>query len=248
MKKAVICLADSELGSGTRGSSLGPRAALLHTVLSQPEQALLGWKKLLITHYNVALGTKASTHCKYLTEIAQYCERLSRRIEQEVRKGSIPCILTGDHSSAIGIIYGLLRAQPQKRLGIVWIDAHPDLHSPFTSRSGNVHGMPLAAVTGLDNTENQVHKPTKKELNAWSHIKKLGGGRHISPKDIVFVGARDIDPPEAALISVHHMHQVSINELRKVQNEQICAQIEDAKLFFRFYMQDIDTLQGERCD
>ncbi len=67
--------------------------------------------------------------------------------------------MAGDHSTAYGTIAGIKKAYPKKRLGVVWIDAHADLHTPFTTPSGNMHGMPMAMAFGIDNLESKVNDP-----------------------------------------------------------------------------------------
>ena len=76
---------------------------------------------------------------------------IASAVEQTLRFGEFPLVLAGDHSSANATIAGIKAAYPHKTLGVVWIDAHADIHSPYTTPSGNVHGMPLAAALGLDN-------------------------------------------------------------------------------------------------
>ena len=88
------------------------------------------------------------------------------------------------------------QADPNKRLGVVWIDAHADFHSPYTTPSGNMHGMPLAMVTAMDNEACEVNDVEEETEALWERIKAIGGrGPKISPKDIVFIGVRDTEAP-----------------------------------------------------
>ena len=74
-----------------------------------------------------------------------------------LRQKHFPLIISGDHSSALGSLAGIKSAFPDKIIGAIWIDAHADLHSPLSSPSGNIHGMPLAAAMGLDNEIHAVN-------------------------------------------------------------------------------------------
>ena len=89
--------------------------------------------------------------------MVNHCERLSNTIKENIESNFFPIVLSGDHSSALGTISGIKMTYPEKRLGVVWIDAHADLHSPYTTPSGNVHGMPLAAAIADDNADLNVN-------------------------------------------------------------------------------------------
>ena len=124
---------------------------------------------------------------KYVNEIRSACEQLARNVEEIMEAGEFPIILGGDHSIAIGSFAGM-SAYYRKRnetLGLIWFDAHADMNTPETTPSGNIHGMPLAALLGYGVTE-------------LTHV--LGFSPKIDPKHLVHIGARDIDPGERELI------------------------------------------------
>ena len=82
-------------------------------------------------------------------------------------------------------------AYPEKRLGVVWIDAHADLHSPYTTPSGNVHGMPLAAAIADDNLDFQINTTSERTEKYWGKMKSFGGiTPKILPEDLIFFGVR----------------------------------------------------------
>ena len=94
--------------------------------------------------------------------------------------GNFPLVLSGDHSSALGTISGVKAAYPEKRLGVVWIDAHADIHSPYTSPSGNIHGMPLAAAMSDDNLDCQINEVKDETFDLWEKMKNIGvNGRKV---------------------------------------------------------------------
>lgn len=86
-------------------------------------------------------------------------------------------------------------------MGVIWIDAHADLHSPYTTPSGNMHGMPIACSLGEDNKERQQNRPDDETVEWWEKLKNMGG---IFPKinyeDLIFIALRDFEPAEDHLI------------------------------------------------
>ena len=121
--------------------------------------------------------------------------------------GDVPLVLSADHSSAAGTIAGIRQAYPDERLGIIWIDAHSDMHSPYTTGSGNMHGMPLGAALGLDTQARDLIGALPNELPAidqhrWGHLKSLNGVTpQILPEDLVLIGVRFFKPEHTALIN-----------------------------------------------
>jgi arginase len=113
-------------------------------------------------------------------------------------------------------------AYPEKRLGVIWIDAHADLHSPYTTPSGNMHGMPLACVLGEDNRDKQQNKPDDETTEYWEKLKNLGG---IYPKihysDLVFIALRDFEPQEDYLIKKNKVRIFNLQEIRKKAVERV---------------------------
>ena len=115
----------------------------------------------------------------------------------------------------MGTISGIKAKYPDKRLGVVWIDAHADLHSPFTSPSGNVHGMPLAAALGYDNMDHKINDPAEQTVDEWNNIKNIGTkGSKILPEDLIFFGVRDTEEPEDSLREKHGIRNYMVHEVR----------------------------------
>ena len=124
---------------------------------------------------------------KYLTEIYDACERLTTEVERIADAGELSITIGGDHSIAIGSLSGVVKSfrKRDQRLGLIYLDAHADMNTPDTTPSGNIHGMPLAALLGYGAPE----------------LLNVGG---FSPKFdsrlCAHVGARDLDPGERVLI------------------------------------------------
>jgi arginase len=166
----------------------------------------------------------------------------SLRLEKQ-----FPIVLAGDHSTAAGTIMGIKAAHPEKRLGVIWIDAHADLHTPYTTPSGNMHGMPLAMVAQIDNKECQINTPDKETLQYWEKIKKIGGDfPKVLPQDIVFISVRDTEQPEDHLIQTHGIRNFTTKEVRDLGIQKIASQaleiLSDCdQLYISF---DVDSLDS----
>lgn len=124
---------------------------------------------------------------KYLSQISVACEQLAVQVEAILDAGQLPVVLGGDHSIAIGSFAGVVSyyRKRQQAPGLIWFDAHADMNTPETTPSGNIHGMPLAALFGYG----------AKELTDVA-----GFAPKIDPRLCAHVGARDIDAGERELI------------------------------------------------
>jgi arginase len=127
-------------------------------------------------------------HMKYLKEIRHTCEAVRDEVDQVLGEGSMPVVLGGDHSIAMGTIAGVSRHYRKKdeRIGLIWFDAHGDMNTPESSNSGNVHGMPLAHVLGLGDES----------------LAMIGGFKpKVQPSSACLIGIRDLDEREKKLIA-----------------------------------------------
>lgn len=141
-----------DLGAGRRGVDMGPsaiRIAGVHQVLSG-----LGFR--VADDGDVAVPSpearkSGDPKARYLGEIYHVCNRLRLRVRRALEAGEVPVVLGGDHSIAIGTVSGVsefFRTRNQE-VGLIWVDAHADMNTPESTPSGNVHGMPLAALLGF---------------------------------------------------------------------------------------------------
>ena len=155
-------------------------------------------------------------YAKYIDGVYQVLTNVYQTIHSLRLEKTFPIILAGDHSTAAGTIMGIKAADPEKRLGVVWIDAHADLHTPYTTPSGNMHGMPLAMCIGTDNLACKINEPQAESLSYWEKIKKIGGENpKILAEDIVYIAVRDTEEPEDFLIKKHHITNFTIDEVRE---------------------------------
>src|SRR3954469_7276775 len=137
---------------------------------------------------------------KYIREIARLCERLYKTSLAVLEKGGIPLVLGGDHSLAAGSVAAtadFIRRE-QKPLGLIWVDAHGDINTPATSGSGNVHGMPLAALLG----------PEPAALSA------IGGcSPKVLPAHTVLIGVRNLDESEKGRVRESRIHVFTMKDI-----------------------------------
>ncbi len=214
MKISILNI-NSEIGAGTRGASLGCQAL-----------KIASWKKgssYFSTHSiqeieneNQFIYNEIDTpNALRIEGVYKECESISNAVAKELSKGNTPIVLAGDHSTAAGTIAGIKMAYPKQRLGVVWIDAHADLHSPFTSPSGNVHGMPLAASLNMDNNTS-TKEIQEKSKQYWNKLKSLGGIKpKVTPEDLIFFGVRSIEKPEKDLINNLNIRNFTVEETRQ---------------------------------
>ena len=147
MKKELTFIVNrSEITAGTRGASLGPDA--IFAAARTKKSLLFGAYPIIeLPNYNNLLDQPVKhPYAKRIDGLVKVFNDVSNQVSETLQAGKFPFVLAGDHGSAGGTIAGIKKAFPDKRLGVVWIDAHGDLHTPFTTPSGNMHGMPLSTA------------------------------------------------------------------------------------------------------
>jgi arginase len=216
----------SEIGAGTRGASLGVEAIKI-AALDFGSPFFKKFKSVEIkTENQLLLEPVVHDYAKRIKGVHTLNERIANELKTTITKeNAIPIVLAGDHSSAIGTIAGLKMAYPGKRLGVIWIDAHADIHSPYTTPSGNMHGMPIACSLGEDNKEKQINKLDDETSEFWEKLKNLGG---ICPKinynDLVYIALRDFEAPEDFLIKRNKVRVFTLQEIRKKAVERVAIE------------------------
>jgi arginase len=142
----------------------------------------------------------ADEHKKYIRDIAKVCQRLYDRALKSLDEGALPLVLGGDHSLAAGSVAASadwLRRTASKPLGLIWVDAHGDMNTPATTESGNVHGMPLAALLGQEPVE----------------LASIGSMPSVLPQHTVLVGIRNIDQREKDQIRASGVHVFTMKDI-----------------------------------
>jgi len=203
-----------DLGQGRRGVDMGPSA--LRVANLNARVAGLGYEVEDLGNVAVEQAEAAPAghpRAKYLPQIAAACGRLGTMVEQSLQRGSVPLVLGGDHSVAVGTVSGIARffREQEQRVGLIWLDAHADMNTPESSPSGNVHGMPLACIVG--------HGPVE--------LTDLFGFRpKVQPGNAVIVGLRDVDQTEKLHVREFGVHAFTMREIdergmRSVMDEAI---------------------------
>ena len=226
MRKIKIIEVKSELGAGTRGASLGVEAIKI-AALDFGNTYFKTYQSIEVPHENqLLLAPYNNPFAKRIPGVLTMVTRVADQVDQVLKNKEFPIILSGDHSTAAGSISGIKKAFPRSTLGVVWIDAHADIHSPYTTPSGNLHGMPLAAVLNEDNMDCRINKPDQETIDDWYQLKNTS---NISPKltykDLVYVAVRDTEPPEDYLIKKHQIKNFSTADIRKLGMKQVAVGI-----------------------
>jgi arginase len=218
----------SEIGAGTRGSSLGPDAIKIAAVTAGSSLFLKYESELLSNQNDCLFQPTATENALRIGIMEKVWQEHADKIHAISSEKDVPVVISGDHASAGATIAGLKMAHPNKRLGVVWIDAHADLHSPYTSPSGNIHGMPLCASIGENNVEMQSNEPLIVTKEAWSHLKNVGGiSPKISPDDLVFVSVRDTEKEEEHLMEKYNIKNYSVAETRELGMKKVGIEIQN---------------------
>jgi len=206
-----------DLGASRRGVDMGPSAVRVAGLEARLEA--LGHHVTDSGNIRVEIAetqTPGSKNAHYLKEIAGTCTRTAKAVLAALEAGATPLLLGGDHSLAAGSVSGVAEfyRQGQKKIGLLWMDAHSDINTPETSPSGNVHGMPLAALLGLG---------PEPLANIFGYAPK------IAAENVVLVGLRDVDPAErenlrrAGLTEVYTMRDIDERGMRTVMEEALRA-------------------------
>lgn len=216
MKSFRIIENPTELGAGTRGSSLGIDALRI-AAINNKSTIFYDNEISTLSKNNKKLFKGVKTpHAIRLKQVYKRLSVLGIEVARTLYEDKFPLVISGDHSSAAGTIAGLKKARPNDRIGIIWIDAHADMHTPYTTPSGNVHGMPLAMTMGLDNKKLARNEVIDNTLKYWEKCKNLFDiSPKVNPEDLVFIGLRSTEVEEDALIDEFNIKKILVNEVRE---------------------------------
>jgi arginase len=206
-----------DLGASRRGVDMGPSAMRVAGLQARLEA--LGHKVSDAGNIRVEIAEtqqSGSNNARYLNEITETCMRAAEAVLAALGEGMTPLVLGGDHSVAAGSVSGVAEfyRRREQKVGLIWIDAHSDINTPETSPSGNVHGMPLAALLGLGPAP---------LANLYGHAPK------IAAENAVLIGVRNIDAAErenirrAGMAHVYTMRDIDERGMRAVMEEALQA-------------------------
>lgn len=204
-----------DLGQSRRGVDMGPSAVRVAGL----EARLEALGHVVTDGGNIAVAIaeqkkEGSPSAKYLKEITATCTKQAELVLKTLEEDMVPVVLGGDHSVAAGTVAGVAEFYRRRnsKIGLIWLDAHSDINTPETSPSGNVHGMPLAAILGLGPAELQ---------------NIMGFSPKVAPENTVIIGVRDVDATEkenihrAGITEVYTMRDIDERGLRTVMEEAL---------------------------
>jgi arginase len=200
-REVAVIGAPLDLGQGRRGVDMGP-SAIRYAELKQHLSDKLGIAVQDLGDVNAPIpeATDAGdARARFLPQILDLCDRVATLVADARRKGSMPLVLGGDHSIALGTLVGM--ASSSGPGGVVWVDAHGDLNTPESSPSGNVHGMVLAAALGLCGPAF--------EHDGWTLPA-------VEPGRIALVGVRSLDQGERELLKELDALVFTMSEIDRV--------------------------------
>lgn len=238
----------SDIGAGTRGADLGIDAMEIAAI----NKGSLFFKQFphvdVPTRNETVYESNPSPFAKHIKEIYQQCKHLSFAVETSLSKGNFPLVFSGDHSSGIGTVSGISAAFPEKVIGIIWIDAHADIHSPYTTPSGNMHGMPLAALLNIDNLKDRINDIDSETLKYWEKLKGLGKNESkIDPGHLIYFGVRDTEAPENHLMEELGIKNFKVEEVRERSIKTCVAesllQLKDCDIIYLSF--DVDSMDSD---
>jgi arginase len=249
MKKSNQCIITTtwEYGAGKQGTSLGPINLL---------EACKHNHNHPFSHCNVfsvpqEIEEKEKiplpTYLKRGEAFLKHQNKLAHLVQTKLTENQFPVILSGDHSNAVGGLAGFSKHFGATNSGIIWIDAHLDLHSPYTTPSGNIHGMALNTALNYDNLEQQINVLDANTITLWEKIKSLKNNQNIQifdPKNIVFIGIRSYEEQEIELtkklgiqvITAEEVHEKGIEAAWQKAKERLSK---TSQIYVSF---DVDSL------
>ncbi len=200
-QRAMIIGVLMDLGADRRGVDMGPSAVRVAELNERLRQ--LGYEVMDVGNIpvrNAEMMHIAVPRAKYLPEITVACQTLADQVEAALDSGAIPVVLGGDHSIAAGSVAGLSAyyRKHEQRVGVIWFDAHGDMNTPETSKSGNIHGMPFAAILGQ---------------GAYELTHLSGFAPKVHPEDCVLIGARSVDIDEAVTLKASGIRIFTMRDL-----------------------------------
>ena len=220
-----------DLGQDRRGVDMGPSA--IRYARLKPTLEGLGREVSYLGNIEPPIPelARGNEEVRHLGAVRDVCTKVAERAGQMVSRGAFPIFLGGDHSVSIGTVSGMAGAG---RTGLIWLDAHADFNTHESSPSGNIHGMPLAALAG------------------YGHPDLIGiGGAGVRPEDVAIIGLRSVDPEEQNLLQeagvrAYTMKEVDAYGVASVVREALesLSHLERVHLSFDLDVMDPDVAPG----
>lgn len=245
MRSIEILTIESDFGAGKKGAKLGPQALISH-IKKNAIPVLSNAKNVKITADDLEENDLHPFN-KSIESIFEIQQKSVTAIEETLSKGMFPLIFSGDHSNGCAGISAVKNFYSEKRIGVIWIDAHADLHSPYSTPSGNMHGMPLAAALAINELIEDANEVDEKSIEYWNKLVHLGS-KNIAPKilpsDLVFIELRDFEEDEEILLNKKNIRFYTPENRKNIGIEKILNEtltnLNDCDLIYVSF--DVDSL------
>ncbi|MES2747318.1 MAG: arginase [Bacteroidota bacterium] len=227
-KDIVFLINKSEITAGTRGASLGPEA-IMAAARKNNNTIFADHPIVEIKNFNYLLDHPTNhKFAKRIDGLLQVYTELNQQVSTVLLQNKFPLLLAADHGSAGGTIAGIKSAFPNKKLGIIWIDAHADIHTPYTTPSGNMHGMPLATVLNDDNMSCKSNELSEDTIAYWNKLKQIGGiSPKAAPENLVYIAVRDTEDQEDKIMERLSIKNYPVAEVRQMGIANVLHEIEN---------------------
>ena len=213
-KKRCIITSEWELGAGKMGTSNGPSSILQH-LESSNEEVFDEIPVIEIKSNEIANAEQLTPFLKNGAALLEHQHNLAFSVAKQLKEGYKCLLLTADHSNGIGGVSGLAQCVPIDEIGVIWIDAHFDLHSPYTTPSGNSHGMTVNALLNNDNKYQSVRTLDEATIQLWERIKLIKGNAGLPPENLIFVDVRDYESQEVLLVEENEIAWIKPSEIKE---------------------------------
>lgn len=247
-KEINFIINTSEITAGTRGASLGPLAII--TAARKIGSSIFGDNKVTFLEDKNHLLDHPTNYrfAKRIDGLLDVYNNVSNAVFDSVNCNKFPIVLAADHGSAGGTIAGIRKSFPNKKLGVIWIDAHGDLHSPYTTPSGNIHGMPLSTALNEDNIPCQSNDVDAETISMWNQLKELHGiAPKITPENLVFIAVRDTEHQEDALMERLNIKNFKVEEVNDLGAKQVAVKtlekLNDCDIIYISF--DVDSMDPD---
>ena len=248
-KELKVITIESDFGAGKKGAKLGPQATLKQ--LQALGDQIVGNSEVIRVQAEGLETENLPPFSKNIESIFDVHQRALVAVESVLKENKFPFAISGDHSNGAAVVSAIKNFYHDKKLGVIWIDAHADLHSPFTTPSGNMHGMPLAVNLGVDDgLDEEDNEVSEKEIKLWQQLLTLGDRKitpKILPEALVFIDLRDFEEEEELIINNMGIKYFTPEIRKSIGIEAVLSEtLEHLKSCDLIYVSfDVDSLDPE---
>lgn len=240
----ILTTLTAEIGASKHGSSVGVLRLKEKLLEKHPEIS----EHMVLIRQKQCFLKDFFRFAKNFEDYYFFCkDSLIPSMRAVFKKGSFPIILSAEHSGAFGIVQALRSVHPNKTVGILYIDAHADIHTAYDSRSGNLHGMPLGMI--LNKTHSGQNALNVQEIEYWERLCTLDlpkGALEFNPKHLVYFGVRSTETSERKIIKDRSIPLFSVAEIRQNTPSVVAQSLKCLEGVDLVYLSlDIDVLDGK---